>query len=77
MVEILIIKKTKFKNIEGIVYAILEARAEAFAYDTTLFMTLSESNLRHQGDIFCNSSELFSIHPILTGNILPQSEMTD
>ena len=29
-----------------------------------------------QGDIFCNGSELFSIHPILTVNILPQSEMT-
>ena len=29
-----------------------------------------------QGDIFCNNSELFSIHPILTVNNLPQSEMT-
>ena len=46
MVEVLLIKITKTKNIEGITYFKTESRAEAFADDTTLFMTRKESNLR-------------------------------
>ena len=46
MVEVLRIKITKSKNIEGIVYALSEAKAEAFADDTTLFMKRSPENLR-------------------------------
>ena len=47
MVKILLIKITKTKNIKGIIYALSEAKAEAFADDTTLFMTCTSSNLRN------------------------------
>ena len=47
MVEILLIKITKSKNLEGVTYVNSESRAEAFADDTTLFMTRKESNLRN------------------------------
>jgi hypothetical protein len=46
MVEILLIKITKSKNIKGIVYALSEAEAEAFADITTLIMERSPENLR-------------------------------
>ena len=46
MVEVLLIKITKTKNMEGVTYFKTESRAEAFADDTTLFMTRKESNLR-------------------------------
>jgi hypothetical protein len=46
MVKILLIKITKSKNISGIVYALSEAKAEAFADDTTLFMKRTPENLR-------------------------------
>ena len=46
MVEILLIKITKSKNITGIVYALSEAKAEAFDDDTTLFMKRTPENLR-------------------------------
>jgi hypothetical protein len=46
MVEILLIKITRSKNIQGIVYVLKEGKAEAFADDTTLFMTRSPKNLR-------------------------------
>ena len=47
MVEILLIKITRTKNIKGIIYALTEAKAEAFADDTTLFMTRTKNNLIH------------------------------
>ena len=47
MVEVLLIKITKTKNMEGVTYFKTESRAEAFADDTTLFMTRKESNLRY------------------------------
>ena len=46
MVEILLIMITCSKNIQGIVYALTEAKAEAFADDTTFFMTRSPENFR-------------------------------
>ena len=46
MVEGLLMKITKSKNIKGIVYTISEAKAEAFADNTILFITRSEENLR-------------------------------
>ena len=47
MVEILLIKITRSKNISGIVYALNEAKAEAFADDTTLFMERTASDLQY------------------------------
>ena len=46
MVDILLIKIPKSKNISGIVYALSEAKAEAFADDTTLFMKRTQKKLR-------------------------------
>ena len=46
MVEILLIKITKGKNIQGLVYALSEDKAEAFADATNLFMRRSPENLR-------------------------------
>ena len=47
MVEILLIKITKTKNITGVTYALRDAMAEAFADDTTLFMKRCPKNLRY------------------------------
>ena len=47
MVEILLIKITRTKNIKGIIYALTEAKAEAFADETTHFMTHTRDNLRN------------------------------
>ena len=47
MVEILSIKIDKTQNLEGVTYVNSESCAEAFADDTTLFMSRKESNLRN------------------------------
>ena len=47
MVDILLIKITRTKNIRGIIYALTEAKAEPFADNTTLFMTRTRDNLRN------------------------------
>ena len=41
------IKITKTRKIEGVTYVNNESRAEAFADDTTLFMSRKESNLSY------------------------------
>ena len=46
MVEVLLIRITKNKNITGVVYGLTETKALAFADDTTLFMTRTSKNLR-------------------------------
>ena len=46
MVEILLIKITKTKNIIGVNYAKYEDRASGFADDCTFFIERSENNLR-------------------------------
>ena len=45
--EILLIKITRKNNIKGIIYKLTEAKAEAFADETTLFMTRTKNNLIH------------------------------
>ena len=47
MVEVLLIKITKTKNITGVTYALRDARAEAFADDITLFMKRCPNNLKY------------------------------
>ena len=46
MIDVLRIKIKKTKTIEGVTFVNTESWAEAFADDTTLFMTRNESNLR-------------------------------
>ena len=51
MVEILLIKITKTKNITGVKYAKYEDRASGFADDCTFFIERSEKNLRKTVEI--------------------------
>ena len=51
MVEILLIKITKTKNITGVNYAKLEDRASGFADDCTFFIERTEANLRKTVEI--------------------------
>ena len=46
MVEIILIKITKTKNLTGVNYAKFEDRASGFADDCTFFLEKSEKNLR-------------------------------
>ena len=79
MVEILLIKNSKTRNIKGIIYALTEAKAEAFADDTTLFMICTSNNLRNAtkyiqnfhtiSDLACN---LDKTHMIPAGSRQPQ-----
>ena len=57
-VEILLIKITKTKHIQGITYGTKEDRANTYADDTTFFMLRTENNLRNTMKILNDFSSL-------------------
>ena len=76
MVEVLLIKITKSKNITGVVYALNEAKAEAFADDTTLFMKRTASNLLHATNTYKTSTPSLAWLATLTRRMLSLSVPT-